>query len=100
MRRLINMIRFEPTVVVVDFDEVYPNGVVRKQLLEVPFSSGRDYLDEVTAAQSAINALIEDVLEDTGLMVPLSVEELMDAAADLDDDEPMSPEDRYGAGPQ
>ncbi|CAB4959882.1 MAG: hypothetical protein F2840_10555 [Actinobacteria bacterium] len=44
----------------------------------VPLGSGSDYLDEVLAVRAAVEALVEDVLEDTGLMTPLTVEELME----------------------
>lgn len=79
MRRLVTGLRFEQNGLVVEFDEVFPNGLVRQQTLMVPH--GADYVDEIMAVQTAIEALIDDVLEDTGLMAPLSMEELEDIAS-------------------
>jgi hypothetical protein len=83
MRRLVTGLRFEQHGVVVEFDEVFKNGLVRQQTLMVPH--GADYMDEIMAVQESIDALIEDVLEDTVLMQPLTVEELRDLA---EEDEP------------
>jgi hypothetical protein len=85
MRRLITAVRFEEAGVVVEFDEVYPNRLIRQQVLIVPFDG--DYLDEVMAMQAAIEALVDDVLEDTTLMRPLTLEELQDAAIAEDSDD-------------
>ena len=87
MRRLINHVRFEPAGVIVEFDEVYPNGLIRRQSIEVPLGSGSDYLDEVMAVQAAVEALVDDVLEDTGLMAPLTVEELMEDTQQEEEDD-------------
>jgi hypothetical protein len=87
MRRMINALRFEPNGVVVEFDEVYPNGLIRQQTLMIPFIT--DYMDEIMAVQTSVDALLEDVLEDTTLMSPMTEDELRDAAedggADVDD---------------
>jgi hypothetical protein len=84
MRRLIGSLRFEETGVVVEFDEVYPNGLIRQQTLMIPHAG--DYMDEITAVQDALDELVDDVMEDTGLMTPMSAEELRDAAG-LDDED-------------
>jgi hypothetical protein len=87
MRRMINALRFEPNGVVVEFDEVYPNGLIRQQTLMIPFIT--DYMDEIMAVQTSVDALLEDVLEDTTLMSPMTEDELRDVAedgeADVDD---------------
>lgn len=83
MRRLISEVRFEESGVAVEFDEVYPNNLIRHQILMVPY--GTDYVDEIMAVQVAVEALVDDVLEDTTLMAPLTLEELQQPDEDLDE---------------
>lgn len=86
MRRLVTSIRFEPQAVVVEFDEVWRNGLVRKQLLQIPMDTV-EYLDEVQAVSTAIEALLDDVLEDAEAAAPLSADELMEMFSEEEDDD-------------
>lgn len=65
-------------------DDIKANGVTVNHALMVP--AGDDYDDEIDAVIEAVNALLEDVLEDLPVLAPMDFAPPVDEDDDSEDD--------------
>lgn len=83
--RFINSVTFNQESLTVEYGELYEFGVVKMTRIDVPLVGGSQYLDECMAVETSVQALLEDVLEDTNSARVVSIEEMQEAGQDDDE---------------